>query len=48
MQLPDLLSDLDDVPAEVLAALTIHPVATLQEALDVALEPARHWEEIAA
>ena len=40
--------DLDDVPEEVLAALTIHPVATLQEALDVSLEPARHWEEIAA
>jgi hypothetical protein len=35
------------VPAEVLAELTIHPVATLQEALAVSLEPSVHWEELA-
>ncbi|MGD9695961.1 MAG: endopeptidase La [Thermoleophilia bacterium] len=34
--------DLDDVPAEVLAKVTIHPVLTVQEALGVALEPAGH------
>ena len=39
--------DLEDVPAEVLAELTIHPVATLEEALAVSLEPAVHWEELA-
>ena len=37
--------DLEDVPAEVLAELTIHPVATLEEALAVSLEPSVHWEE---
>lgn len=36
--------DLDDVPAEVLAELTIHPVATLEEALAVSLEPVAHWD----
>jgi ATP-dependent Lon protease len=40
--------DLDDVPAEVLADLAIHPVATLGEALEIGLEPARHWEELVA
>ena len=32
--------DLDDVPAEVLAQVTVHPVLTVQEVLDIALEPA--------
>ncbi len=36
--------DLDDVPAEVLAELTIHPVVTLEEALAVSLEPVAHWD----
>ena len=32
--------DLDDVPADVREALTFHPVMTLREVLDLALEPA--------
>ncbi|WP_405019189.1 endopeptidase La [Kitasatospora sp. NBC_00070] len=32
--------DLDDVPAEVLARLTVHPVADVREVLRLALEPA--------
>jgi ATP-dependent Lon protease len=32
--------DLDDVPAEVLEALTIHPVSDVREVLQLALEPA--------
>jgi ATP-dependent Lon protease len=32
--------DLDDVPAEVLERVTVHPVLTVQEVLDIALEPA--------
>ncbi len=32
--------DLDDVPAEVLAQVAVHPVLTVQEVLDIALEPA--------
>ncbi len=32
--------DLDDVPAEVLEQVTVHPVLTVQEVLDIALEPA--------
>jgi len=39
-------ADLDDVPEEVRQAMTFHPVMTVQEVLDVALEPAR--EPIAA
>ena len=39
--------DLDDVPAEVLAELSIHPVSTLEEALAVALEPVKSWQELA-
>ena len=31
--------DLDDVPAEVREALTIHPVGDVREVLDLALEP---------
>ncbi len=38
------LIPLDDVPAEVLAELTIHPVVTLEEALAVSLEPVAHWD----
>ena len=33
--------DLDDVPAEVLAALTVHPVKDVAQILALALEPAR-------
>ncbi|GAA1398495.1 endopeptidase La [Kitasatospora putterlickiae] len=32
--------DLDDVPAEVLERLTVHPVADVREVLELALEPA--------
>ena len=32
--------DLDDVPAEVLEQVTVHPVLTVREVLDIALEPA--------
>ena len=32
--------DLDDVPAEVLAKLTVHPVSDVREVLALALEPA--------
>ncbi|MFP5361436.1 MAG: endopeptidase La [Thermoleophilia bacterium] len=34
-------ADLDDVPADVREAMTFHPVMTIDEALEVALEPAR-------
>jgi ATP-dependent Lon protease len=34
-------ADLDDVPEEVRDEMTFHPVMTVQEVLDVALEPAR-------
>ncbi|WP_329489575.1 endopeptidase La [Kitasatospora sp. NBC_01246] len=33
-------ADLDDVPAEVLERLTVHPVADVREVLELALEPA--------
>ncbi|QMU72581.1 endopeptidase La [Streptacidiphilus sp. P02-A3a] len=33
-------ADLDDVPAEVLARLTVHPVSDVRQALELALEPA--------
>ncbi|WP_316526320.1 endopeptidase La [Kitasatospora brasiliensis] len=33
-------ADLDDVPAEVLKRLTVHPVADVREVLELALEPA--------
>jgi len=32
--------DLDDVPAEVLAGLDVHPVSDVREVLALALEPA--------
>jgi ATP-dependent Lon protease len=34
-------ADLDDVPQDVRDAMTFHPVMTVEEALEVALEPAR-------
>ncbi len=34
-------ADLDDVPADVREAMTFHPVMTVDEVLDIALEPAR-------
>ncbi|MER8101744.1 endopeptidase La [Kitasatospora sp. NPDC094016] len=34
-------ADLDDVPAEVLERLTVHPVADVREVLELALEPAK-------
>ncbi|HWC25634.1 MAG TPA: endopeptidase La [Solirubrobacteraceae bacterium] len=40
-------ADLDDVPDDVRAVMTFHPVMTIDEALEVALEPARA-EAIAA
>jgi ATP-dependent Lon protease len=39
-------ADLDDVPEEVRDVMTFHPVMTVQEVLDIALEPAR--EPVAA
>jgi ATP-dependent Lon protease len=40
--------DLDDVPAEVREALTIHPVSDVREVLTIALEPAVSAQEVAA
>jgi ATP-dependent Lon protease len=40
--------DLDDVPEQVLEQVRIHPVLTVQEVLDVALEPARERGEALA
>jgi ATP-dependent Lon protease len=34
-------ADLDDVPLDVREAMTFHPVMTIEEALEIALEPAR-------
>jgi ATP-dependent Lon protease len=34
-------ADLDDVPADVRDAMRFHPVMTIDEVLDIALEPAR-------
>ncbi|HUR85576.1 MAG TPA: endopeptidase La [Solirubrobacteraceae bacterium] len=34
-------ADLDDVPADVREAMTFHPVMTIDEVLEIALEPAR-------
>ena len=39
--------DLDDVPQDVRDAMTFHPVMTIGEVLDVALEPARVTEPAA-
>jgi ATP-dependent Lon protease len=40
--------DLDDVPTEVREALTIHPVSDVREVLEIALEPVRALDEVAA
>ncbi|HEY0803799.1 MAG TPA: endopeptidase La, partial [Pseudonocardiaceae bacterium] len=40
--------DLDDVPAEVLRQLTVHPVSDVREVLRLALEPASTAADIAA
>ncbi len=40
--------DLDDVPAEVRQALSIHPVSDVREVLELALEPAAATAEVAA
>jgi len=40
--------DLDDVPAEVLAKLDVHPVSDVREVLTLALEPATHAAATAA
>jgi ATP-dependent Lon protease len=40
--------DLDDVPAEVLAQLTVHPVGDVREVLRLALEPATAAADLAA
>ena len=40
--------DLDDVPEEVRAALTIHPVSDVREVLGLALEPVATAEDVAA
>ena len=40
--------DLDDVPAEVLAKLDVHPVSDVREVLTLALEPASTTATVAA
>jgi ATP-dependent Lon protease len=40
--------DLDDVPEDVREALAFHPVMTVDEVLELALEPAREGEALAA
>jgi ATP-dependent Lon protease len=40
--------DLDDVPADVLAALEVHPVSDVREVLELALEPATSQAAVAA
>ncbi len=40
--------DLDDVPEQVLEQVSIHPVLTVQEVLDIALEPSRDRGEALA
>jgi len=37
--------DLDDVPAQILEKVRVHPVLTVREVLDIALEPARDRHE---
>ncbi len=41
-------ADLDDVPQDVRDAMTFHPVMTVGEALEIALEPARSGRALAA
>ena len=40
--------DLDDVPEEVRDQMTFHPVMSIDEVLDLALEPAAHGADVAA
>jgi ATP-dependent Lon protease len=40
--------DLDDVPAEVLEKLTVHPMTDVRDVLRLALEPASAEQAIAA
>jgi ATP-dependent Lon protease len=40
--------DLDDVPADVLADLTVHPVSDVREVLNLALTPATLTQPAAA
>ncbi len=40
--------DLDDVPAQILEKVRVHPVLTVREVLDIALEPARDRHEALA
>ena len=40
--------DLDDVPEEVREQMTFHPVMSIDEVLDLALEPAGHGADVAA
>jgi ATP-dependent Lon protease len=40
--------DLDDVPAQILEKVRVHPVLTVREVLDIALEPARDRHETLA
>ncbi|GAA4629209.1 endopeptidase La [Actinoallomurus vinaceus] len=40
--------DLDDVPAEVLEQLTVHPVSDVRDVLELALEPATTRDTVAA
>jgi ATP-dependent Lon protease len=39
--------DLDDIPEGVREQMTFHPVMTVQEVLDIALEPARYLAQVA-
>jgi ATP-dependent Lon protease len=39
--------DLDDVPADVREQMTFHPVMSIDEVLELALEPARAAEAVA-
>jgi ATP-dependent Lon protease len=39
--------DLDDIPEGIREQMTFHPVMTVQEVLDIALEPARHLAQVA-
>jgi ATP-dependent Lon protease len=40
--------DLDDVPAEILEQVKVHPVLTVREVLDIALEPAADRDQALA
>ncbi|MNC94122.1 Lon protease [compost metagenome] len=40
--------DLEDVPEDVRRSITVHPVLTVQEVLDIALEPAPVRGEVVA